>query len=237
MTHPYSGHRQSLFADLSPAISQDDGYMLPQFGEEHIFEHAALVSSGRPAVNAEADALCFHHPSDQLLSPAPSSSPPFAIEYTGRQKPCQRAPPAQNFHNDSWVQANHRVDKRVKLSSPEFTLRPQRHKLRFTAEDDALLMYLKETNSHTWKQIAAYFPGRNPGTLQVRYCTRLKAKSTMWNDENVRLSRSCKLFIQQISLCGGCCMKKPTHVDVLFGLEGLTYFSSGPKAYGRHAGI
>jgi hypothetical protein len=37
----------------------------------------------------------------------------------------------------------------------------------------------------TWKQIADFFPGRSSGTLQVRYCTKLKAKTTVWTDEMV----------------------------------------------------
>jgi len=37
----------------------------------------------------------------------------------------------------------------------------------------------------TWKQIAEFFPGRSSGTLQVRYCTKLKAKGGAWTDELV----------------------------------------------------
>lgn len=44
---------------------------------------------------------------------------------------------------------------------------------------------LKENKSLTWKQIADFFPGRSSGTLQVRYCTKLKAKTTQWTDETV----------------------------------------------------
>ena len=49
-------------------------------------------------------------------------------------------------------------------------------KLKFTSKDDALLVDLKETKNLTWKQIADFFPGRSSGTLQVRYCTKLKAQ-------------------------------------------------------------
>lgn len=68
--------------------------------------------------------------------------------------------------------------------------RPRGPKLKFTPEDDGLLVDLKENKSLTWKQIAEFFPGRSSGTLQVRYCTKLKAKTTQWTDETVRLSRS-----------------------------------------------
>jgi hypothetical protein len=64
--------------------------------------------------------------------------------------------------------------------------KPKGPKLKFTAEDDALLVELKETKNLTWKQIADFFPGRSSGTLQVRYCTKLKAKQTVWTDEMVR---------------------------------------------------
>lgn len=64
--------------------------------------------------------------------------------------------------------------------------RPKGPKLKFTPEDDALLVELKETKNLTWKQIADFFPGRSSGTLQVRYCTKLKAKTTVWTDDMVR---------------------------------------------------
>lgn len=63
--------------------------------------------------------------------------------------------------------------------------RPRGPKLKFTTEDDQLLIDLKENKSLTWKQIADFFPGRTSGTLQVRYCTKLKAKTTQWTDETV----------------------------------------------------
>ncbi|KAI6779158.1 uncharacterized protein J7T54_000304 [Emericellopsis cladophorae] len=72
---------------------------------------------------------------------------------------------------------------------PEPAPRPKGPKLKFTAEDDQLLIELKEQKNLTWKQIADFFPGRSSGTLQVRYCTKLKAKTKQWNpdmDEKLR---------------------------------------------------
>lgn len=63
--------------------------------------------------------------------------------------------------------------------------RPRGPKLKFTPEDDQLLVDLKEKKNLAWKQIADFFPGRSSGTLQVRYCTKLKAKTTLWTDEMV----------------------------------------------------
>ena len=64
--------------------------------------------------------------------------------------------------------------------------RPKGPKLKFPTEDDTLLVELKETKHLTWKQIADFFPGRTSGTLQVRYRTKLRAKSTNWTDDMVR---------------------------------------------------
>ncbi|KAF7586940.1 hypothetical protein BBP40_007995 [Aspergillus hancockii] len=74
---------------------------------------------------------------------------------------------------------------------PEPAPRPRGPKLKFTPEEDALLVELKENKNLTWKQIADFFPGRTSGTLQVRYCTKLKAKDVAWSDEMVqRLQRA-----------------------------------------------
>ncbi|KAI2029973.1 hypothetical protein LOZ07_006879 [Ophidiomyces ophidiicola] len=68
---------------------------------------------------------------------------------------------------------------------PDPAPRPRGPKLKFTPEEDRLLVELKENKNLTWKQIADFFPGRTSGTLQVRYCTKLKAKATVWTDEAV----------------------------------------------------
>ncbi|KAF8248958.1 putative transcriptional activator Myb [Wilcoxina mikolae CBS 423.85] len=75
--------------------------------------------------------------------------------------------------------------------------RPRGPKLKFTPEDDTLLVDLKENKSLTWKQIAEFFPGRSSGTLQVRYCTKLKAKTTQWTDETVQRLRTAMTEYEQ----------------------------------------
>jgi len=60
-------------------------------------------------------------------------------------------------------------------------------KLKFTPEDDQLLAELKEKKNLTWNQIASFFPSRSSGTLKVRYCTKLKSKTTNWTAKNVSL--------------------------------------------------
>lgn len=58
---------------------------------------------------------------------------------------------------------------------------------RFLDEHDDILVWLKEEQNLGWQQIAEFFPGRNSGTLQVRYCTKLKSKGNFtWTDELVR---------------------------------------------------
>lgn len=68
---------------------------------------------------------------------------------------------------------------------PEPAPRPGGPKLKFTPDDDTLLVQLKETKDLTWKQIADFFPGRSSGTLQVRYCTKLKSKEMVWTESLV----------------------------------------------------
>ncbi|KAI5780004.1 hypothetical protein EDC01DRAFT_754298 [Geopyxis carbonaria] len=75
--------------------------------------------------------------------------------------------------------------------------RPKGPKLKFTPEDDTLLVDLKENKALTWKQIADFFPGRSSGTLQVRYCTKLKAKTIQWTDESVQRLRSAMQEYEQ----------------------------------------
>lgn len=45
-----------------------------------------------------------------------------------------------------------------------------------TSDDDELLIHLKEKTDLFWEQIADFFPGRDSGTLQVRYCSRLRVR-------------------------------------------------------------
>lgn len=72
-----------------------------------------------------------------------------------------------------------------KPGMPAPAMEPKGPKLKFRPEDDALLVKLKEVKNLTWKQIADFFPGRSLGTLQVRYCTKLKAKTMCWTEDKV----------------------------------------------------
>jgi hypothetical protein len=70
---------------------------------------------------------------------------------------------------------------------PQPAAMPKGPKHEFTPADDALLLRLKETKGLMWKQIESFFTGRSSGTLQVQYCTKLKAKPTVWTEDMVSL--------------------------------------------------
>jgi Myb-like DNA-binding domain len=61
---------------------------------------------------------------------------------------------------------------------------PAKAKAVFMDEDDALLVKLKDRGL-TWRQIARHFPGRTAGTLQVRYCTKLRRRHGPWTKDMV----------------------------------------------------
>ena len=100
-------------------------------------------------------------------------------------------PPPSKFHRTGYGEEIYAADDHGPPSvvgqpgMPEPAAKPKGPKLKFTPEDDNLLVELKETKNLTWKQIADFFPGRSSGTLQVRYCTKLKAKTMVWTDDMV----------------------------------------------------
>ena len=54
--------------------------------------------------------------------------------------------------------------------------RPQPKRPRFTEEEDARLVDLKQ-RGWSWEDIQRSFPGRSTGSLQVRYSTKLKERN------------------------------------------------------------
>ncbi|KAE8444912.1 hypothetical protein EG329_014160 [Mollisiaceae sp. DMI_Dod_QoI] len=111
--------------------------------------------------------------------------------YHSHQLPQHRAKQPRMSEGDSMVGPSGGAPSVVGLEGmPAPAPRPRGPKLKFTPEDDALLVDLKENKSLTWKQIAEFFPGRSSGTLQVRYCTKLKAKTTQWTEETIQKLRT-----------------------------------------------
>ncbi|KAJ5642715.1 hypothetical protein N7490_006715 [Penicillium lividum] len=60
---------------------------------------------------------------------------------------------------------------------------------RVLREDDRLLIELKEKGDLSWNQIAEHFPGKSKGALQVRYCTRLKNRTTHGSGQTARTQK------------------------------------------------
>ena len=130
--------------------------------------------------------------------PVPSS--PEAIQHHHRQRLHSQSPlhhyrlPSNQLQRPGGMACSPSPEASV-VSSSEASAQPQARppsgpKAKFTLEDDALLIELKEKHELTWKRISEYFPGRSSGTLQVRYCTKLKAKGVSWTDDMVRSSFS-----------------------------------------------
>jgi hypothetical protein len=57
---------------------------------------------------------------------------------------------------------------------------------RFTQEEDAKLIDMKETKRYSWDEIEGAFPGRTRATLQVHYSTKLKNRSTTRRKDDTR---------------------------------------------------
>jgi hypothetical protein len=163
--------------------------------------HALSASKGDDAAfettsyNHPEPTLSRAHDRDSNLSPTrslPSNIRISALANHHRRLPNRPTLPISYCINHGSVLDN--VEERGSPSivgqpgKPESATTPKGPKLKFTTEDDALLIMLKETKNLTWKQIADAFPGRSSGTLQVRYCTKLKAKSPVWTKSMVRLS-------------------------------------------------
>jgi hypothetical protein len=69
-----------------------------------------------------------------------------------------------------------RID--AQISAPRTVHKTTSANAPFTKEDDELLKRLKEEDRLPWKQIKGHFPGRTEGSLQVRYCTKLKDRAS-----------------------------------------------------------
>ncbi|KAJ5601947.1 Myb-like transcription factor [Penicillium lagena] len=156
-----------------------------------------------------------HQPSSQQTLLNYGSSPPISSSEMLYPVPSDHSPthppdyslslPQPHHHHCLPQQASIRygVDPRVGSPSPSLpgpapnvvgqpgmpipASRPRGPKLKFTREEDILLVELKEIKNLTWKQIADFFPGRTSGTLQVRYCTKLKTKDVIWTEDMVCL--------------------------------------------------
>ncbi|EGS17780.1 SANT SWI3, ADA2, N-coR and TFIIIB'' DNA-binding domain-containing protein [Thermochaetoides thermophila DSM 1495] len=126
---------------------------------------------------------------------APPPPPPSVPPTHHHHRLPETGPPAKMMRRDGegGSSSGHHQSMVGQPGMPPPAARPKGPKLKFTPEDDQLLIDLKENKNLTWKQIADFFPGRSSGTLQVRYCTKLKAKTTQWTEE---LDNKLKAAIQ-----------------------------------------
>ncbi|KAK3615174.1 hypothetical protein LTR56_026758 [Elasticomyces elasticus] len=136
----------------------------------HVRSHRALVQQICPQRSLQAVPSQTHHHHHHRL---PNQGPVAKSRRTGEplSETDQYGPP--NMVGQAGMPA----------PAPE----PKDSKHKFTIEDDALLVELKKTKNLTWKQISNF---RSSGTLQVRYCTKLKAKTTLWTDDMIQRLRT-----------------------------------------------
>lgn len=138
--------------------------------------------------------------------PAPASHFPQSYQTAAEQQFYSNQPffhtqyvPPMYTHTPTTHVGRNRGPQESMINRPGFpTKAPARGgRARFQPEDDERLKWLKEKApvKMSWEQIAEFFPGRKSGTLQVRYCTKLKEKGPIdWNDELVSSPASC-LFL------------------------------------------
>ena len=69
--------------------------------------------------------------------------------------------------------------RRIVRTVPPHRLHCSAQRTRFSSEEDRRLIRLKEQRRPrlSWQSIAEHFPNRTVGSLQVRYCTRLRGQS------------------------------------------------------------
>jgi hypothetical protein len=134
----------------------------------------------------------YNYNSDLVSLQSPSTHPSHPTQVCHHHRLSNHQPPSKlcrtGYSDGAYYAEKHSPVSVVgQPGMPQPAPRPKGPKHKFTPADDTLLLELKETKELTWKQIENFFPGRSSGTLQVRYCTKLKAKSTVWTEDMVSL--------------------------------------------------
>lgn len=192
---PHRGQKRSLEGTES---DHDDG------GRSAIRRHLPGFPSVEGTADAAANAPDFlfpphpehpsvtHHEFDPQASGAAMGVPPQHQQHHHHHHhrlpphaplPTTGHPHDVNAHSQSYMTGPPSVVGQPGMPKP--APRPKGPKLKFSPVEDTTLVHLKEEKNLTWKQIADFFPGRTSGTLQVRYCTKLKAKDVIWTDDMV----------------------------------------------------
>ncbi|KAK4626500.1 hypothetical protein CLAFUW4_04254 [Fulvia fulva] len=209
---PRQGIYQQQQAQQSRKRSFQDDYAYDYQGLQQLQAHATNSGTQVP-VELTPDGHHAQLQPGSITYQYPSQRPSPQHSHSGQSLQSQSLPPQHQQQSQQTQHHHHRLPNQQPPSKmPRFSAydalspedddhgppsvvgqpgmpipapRPKGPKLKFTPEDDALLVELKEAKNLTWKQIADFFPGRSSGTLQVRYCTKLKAKTTVWTDEMV----------------------------------------------------
>nr|POE63056.1 hypothetical protein CFP56_03959 [Quercus suber] len=163
--------------------SHSDDYSSFEYsGIQHIPSHpgtsGALTIDVAPAVQSaqlQPTPYMYQVPS-QRRSPPPAHSPFHhglaSTQHHHHRLPHQPGPlkmQRTGYGPDSDQDDDHGPPSVVgQPGMPMPASRPKGPKLKFTSDDDQLLVDLKENKNLTWKQIADFFPGRSSGTLQVQ---------------------------------------------------------------------
>lgn len=169
----------------SDGEGEDDRHMAHTFGPREPLPALSIDSS---TVTEQSDSTLFTSHADHSTTLPPSvHAYPSPISLPVPQQHHHHRLPAQllGAHETSPTTSGGPPSVVGQPGMPDPAPRPRGPKLKFTPEEDALLVDLKEEKNLTWKQIADFFPGRTSGTLQVRYCTKLKAKDVVWTNEMV----------------------------------------------------
>lgn len=176
---------------VSDGEGEESRHMDPAFGTRENLP-ALAVDGTTIAEQAENTMFSSHtDPSTSLPPSAHAYAPPIARPVPQQHHHHRLPPQLLGAHDTSPTTSGCPPSVVGQPGMPDPAPRPRGPKLKFTPEEDALLVELKEEKTLTWKQIADFFPGRTSGTLQVRYCTKLKAKDVIWTDEMLsRLHRA-----------------------------------------------
>ncbi|KAI7350619.1 hypothetical protein KC354_g12763 [Hortaea werneckii] len=147
-----------------------DSRLFDDCGDPHerFVESSRTVEARRERVLYYGLRLAFES-SYLTFDPTTSTFKASAAETSNEPTSCPVVPPNAGAKHTSVV---------GQPGMPSPAARPKGPKLKFTAEDDALLLELRETKNLTWRQIAEFFPGRASGLPQLRYGNLLKARTT-----------------------------------------------------------
>jgi hypothetical protein len=193
--HDMSHHQMPQFGAGQGMLPYGTRQIQPSAGTKRQREELALEMGGlqeEQIQGGDIQSMSSQMPQQSIVGVGYGAQP--VQEYHGHSMPNHPSKMARMDEGESSMLTQGAPSMVGMEGMPPPAPRPRGPKLKFTPEDDQLLVDLKENKALTWKQIAEFFPGRSSGTLQVRYCTKLKAKSTQWTEETVSVAAVPSLF-------------------------------------------